>query len=340
MILGELSLWFLLLVTGWKSSANTPPPSYLPAVSADGKHFQPLIEGVAQPLLIAKEDSFLLGGAISSSQLQDMMKLLEEELRLYPSGLLQFAHVHKVTCCSNLHLGYSGYFSSIGGLAAHSRHTIFMNGEQIGEYTSQAFHHELFHMIDSRFARGDMDSEWEQLNEPGFSYASSYFHKLPNNESGFVTPYAKTHLSEDKAETFAWMVYYPKELALLAAYDRVVDRKVKCLKQRLFSICPEMNDAYWIGIQDAQNRRRSKPASSQTGSSLQLAADPQADTEPALIPQARPARPTTTPEPPEVLHTALGTLSGPIKLLLIVITLLFPPILVAVAHRKRRRVLA
>jgi hypothetical protein len=128
-------------------------------------------------------------------------------------------------------------------------------------YCRETIHHEFNHVLSYNYF-GDWapyDPIWEALNPPGFSYgeggAVCY---LPGNTCltgehpilGFVTGYATSGMSEDRAELYAYlMTSQPyRNLLLWIETDPYLAAKVENYKEFISSHSPEMSGTYFDDI--------------------------------------------------------------------------------------------
>lgn len=130
-------------------------------------------------------------------------------------------------------------------------------------YLQDVFHHEYFHMIDTRMAEEGLfvsrrsrqdkiiDPEWEALNVLTFRYGSGGsrnrqpdgFIGMGSVERGFLNSYSMTAVEEDKAEVFAGLIRHPG--AMFEAADPILKAKSLELARRLVLFCPAMNEHFW-----------------------------------------------------------------------------------------------
>lgn len=105
-------------------------------------------------------------------------------------------------------------------------------------FTDATVYHELFHIFDPKRT----DSDWLRLNPKEFIYEGNLVQSekmsrrqrrqaAANRDSGefdrhFASPYAKSHESEDRAETFAWMISDTRRLMVRAAKSEHLRRKI------------------------------------------------------------------------------------------------------------------
>lgn len=149
-------------------------------------------------------------------------------LAVLPEEFIRKSGLNKVAVCDSLR--FQGM--PLGGVAIGDM--IVMNRG----FTAATVYHEFFHIFDPK--RSDQD--WLRLNPKEFIYEGNLVQpeKLSrrkrrqataNRDSGefdthFASQYAKSHESEDRAETFAWMLSEPRRLLLRAAKSDPLRRKI------------------------------------------------------------------------------------------------------------------
>ncbi len=193
---------------------------------------------------------YILVGPVAEAVDNYTSSLLEKELRILPPGLLKYAGVREIVGCSGLYsAGMQSCLESAGGLFKPLSNQIYLDTSFGGEFLLGTLHHELYHSIDYHQGLFIYDSEWSSFNETGFRYKRvDPLNRVDQPPLGFVSNYATSKESEDKAETFETMIREPKRLAQMVSKDQILDRKVNCLKKRLRSICQEVNEAFWERI--------------------------------------------------------------------------------------------
>jgi len=281
---------------------------------------------------------YLLTYPVSNEAFQMSSIIIRSELALYPSSLFAFAQIRKVIDCGGIWCKVGGEWYGLGGIALCRSHILLLNSVAHDSHQLlDVIHHELFHFVDNSMGTKDYDVEWQSFNEPSFKYTkiralTSYEPK----RSGFVSYYATSDACEDKAETFSWMLCHPEIVEQLVTNDQTIARKVNCLKKRLLSICPEINEEFWTRITKRRTEQlrveleqRQKQHDERLRSEKENPPKQYVRIEEYLQQQYSPAV-----EKP-VLHTPLESLSGSVKLFLLLLALLTPVSLV-IAFRGSR----
>ncbi|MDB4943101.1 MAG: putative lipoprotein [Labilithrix sp.] len=172
--------------------------------------------------------------------------ILTRELARYPQGFLGKARLRGVVLTDELHEGELAIPSlpNVGGL-------LLLDVAGSESDLVRGLHHEIFHFAD--FADDGSispDPQWDLLNEPGFAYgaggrtlraawASEPLAQDGFLNGGFVSSYATSGVEEDKAETFAFAMARPQQLAAAAAKDPVLQAKRKEILVRIAKLDPD-----------------------------------------------------------------------------------------------------
>jgi hypothetical protein len=144
----------------------------------------------------------------------------------------------------------------MGAFALGKLHALFMDVEQ---WREPALHHELFHLFeDAPGAHVPKDSEWMELNPPGFAYFGRNFDlvreaganawKLAEHSDehlGFVSGHACSEQREDRAEIFSVIMTDPGYLERRMRTDSFLRQKVVAVKRAVKERVPEMDDDFW-----------------------------------------------------------------------------------------------
>lgn len=193
------------------------------------------------------------GKNADGKELQDYTSLFALEFALYPPELVQGAQLKRVVLCSNL--AFDGQRRN--AIPDFEHDTLYLDvnrGTHNRSYLRKVIHHEFFHIIDyhddgSVYA----DERWKTLNQATFKYGSGGraaqdlqgTSVLTTKFPGFLNHYSTTAVEEDKAEVFANLIVDHAYVEDVAMKDRVLNSKVKRMKELLAKFCPEMNDKVW-----------------------------------------------------------------------------------------------
>lgn len=171
-------------------------------------------------------------GPASRDDVERCAPVLAEELDRYPASFLARAGVEELILGQFLVLGGL----PMSGFAPEAAICIDVaDGEDDWRWV---VHHELFHHVDRKRGTLVHDAEWAALNTLGFRYGLRS--RSPRNRPGFLTRYATTAASEDKADTYAYLMTSPRQVAYRAARDSVVLRKRDTMRTRMEDFCAEL----------------------------------------------------------------------------------------------------
>lgn len=180
----------------------------------------------------------------SKKNLNKACAVLIDELRLYPTEVIERAKLRRIVLCEGLRLKDK----LIGGLCLAKNGTIYISIEEPDKHTRLTFHHELFHSIDYiDDAYGWHDPNWVALNHDGFKYYEAKDKKHTNsaNRPGFVSDYAMREAREDKAEIYANLILHYNSLMDRAKTDEILQKKCKFIMDLLKQFSPQFNELFW-----------------------------------------------------------------------------------------------
>jgi hypothetical protein len=183
----------------------------------------------------------------SEKNLNKACKVLINELRLYPTEVIERTNLRRIVLCE----GLKSKDKLIGGLCLAKKGTIYISIEEPNKHTRLTFHHELFHSIDYiDDAYGWHDPNWVALNHDGFEYceATDKDKKAANsaNRPGFISDYAMRQAREDKAEIYANLILHYNSLIERAKADEILQKKCKFIMDLLKQFSPQFNELFWI----------------------------------------------------------------------------------------------
>src|SRR3972149_12244392 len=196
-----------------------------------------------------KNETNLLAGLEISSlhdsdlpMLKTFAKLFFEEYSRYPLAWLKYATPPVIVFAKSV--GYQGEI--VGGV---EQGIIVYNITNVSNvpYTKQLIHHELMHWVE-HFTQTYGDP-WP---EPNGSYREVYNLKSDYNyeqhpQNGFITGYAQTNRSEDKAEIYSFL-FTPGGLRKLSEWgktDPLLVKKVEAVKKLIRDRGTKMDNTYF-----------------------------------------------------------------------------------------------
>ena len=208
------------------------------------------------PFAIELVSGTVNGQAASAGYLPPYICMLQRELAIYPPGCLHRVGVHSIVLCEQLRFDDQ----ERAAIPVWEFHTYCLDialGVEDSRYPTHALHHDLYHIFDY-FDDGLVyeDNAWAALNVPSFTYGNGgsavrnmkNAWQLRDDLPGFVTPYAKTGVEEDKAETFAHLITNYAAVMALCQRDRVIANKVALLKAQLEQAGLGISDAFWAQL--------------------------------------------------------------------------------------------
>jgi hypothetical protein len=178
--------------------------------------------------------------------------LLARELGIYPTGFFPQVGPELFVFGRHLQGGFLSVWMDIHGMGLKwaGRRLAFIDitssTAQRGSDASYLLQHELFHTLDPYMITGNR--EWEACNLQPFAYgqrpSQTYFPR-----PGFVSDYALTFPSEDRAELFSFLVSNPVRAQLVLARMAVGDRHLSCkyqwLQKFMADVSPAFNERWW-----------------------------------------------------------------------------------------------
>jgi hypothetical protein len=167
------------------------------------------------------------------------LRTLADTLLAYPHSFLRVARIERIALCGKLVRDPDTEPSErIAGLAESGARRLMVGvGHADARHATATLHHEIFHLFDhATDPDGDhrRDLEWERLNPRGFRYGDPAWPGL----DGFVSDYARTAVSEDKASVFEYMMGFPDELCARAVDDPRLMAKARLLLARIDAAVP------------------------------------------------------------------------------------------------------
>lgn len=240
-------------------------------LSAEARsRFQKVAEDLQVQIVLANHDFpvHVLGGEVTGEEtdtaaLEGYSEPFAYEFSFYSRELIRKSQLRKIVVCKNL----TDFGAACGGLADHEHHTLFLclnHAWDNRRALRRTIHHEVFHLLDY-VDDGSIavDAQWLLFNLPIsksggtldiFDFNNSAKEKPPVTEPnsqfvyvsapGFITPYAKTSMAEDKAELFASLMIEPSMVRLRGGVDRIVKAKADLLQARLRTDFG-LYDAFW-----------------------------------------------------------------------------------------------
>ncbi|MBL8751700.1 MAG: hypothetical protein JNK15_00250 [Planctomycetes bacterium] len=179
--------------------------------------------------------------------------LLAEELQALGKPLLQKLELKKVYVCGGMKLA-----GVTRGATPHASARAMYYDATWGQwsllYQRRCVHHELFHYLDERDdGKVYQDPAFAALNAKDFTYGKGGAAAQGDDKAslptaavpGFLTPYARAGVEEDKAEVFSFLMIDPGYVAARAAAEPVLQQKVDFVRKLVRDHCPEFGPDAW-----------------------------------------------------------------------------------------------
>ena len=193
----------------------------------------------------------------TKSNYKDVINNLVKEINVYPVSFLQNSGLKYVMICEKITDKSLGF--EPGGLAPghvdQSPGVFYLNLSAVNkiknskakkDYIRILFHHEFYHIIDSKLSLMQLDEAWEKINKVDYSNdLITGGIGIDTSVEGFISGYARNNSAEDKAELFAFMVAQHKEFKRAIAKDEILLKKSKLMISRLKGISKEIDKSFW-----------------------------------------------------------------------------------------------
>ncbi|WP_440634655.1 putative zinc-binding metallopeptidase [Candidatus Pelagibacter sp. HIMB1746] len=193
----------------------------------------------------------------TKSNYKDVINNLVKEINVYPVSFLQNSGLKYVMICEKITDKSLGF--EPGGLAPghvdQSPGVFYLNLSAVNkiknskakkDYIRILFHHEFYHIIDSKLSLMQLDEAWEKINKVDYSNdLITGGIGIDTSVEGFISGYARNNSAEDKAELFAFMVAQHKEFKKAIAKDEILLKKSKLMISRLKGISKEIDKGFW-----------------------------------------------------------------------------------------------
>lgn len=174
---------------------------------------------------------------------KEKLLLSEKNFETYNKSFLEKISLRYIILCKNLRVSDLPAY----GFANPKMKTLILNSNTKKEIFSRVLHHEIFHIVQFNFNKYFDKFKWKNFNSSDFNYAecSTCSNKLGlkplDVTNGFFTDYSKTTFSEDMAETFSFIMTYPKLVFDKIQNDNILRGKVFFIKNNLLKIDENFN---------------------------------------------------------------------------------------------------
>ena len=182
-----------------------------------------------------------------------VVSLIKKEIDIYPKFFLNNSGLKYIVMCDQATLnkhevgGFApGHYDQSPGIFFINIKNLFNNED----YLKHLFHHEFYHIIDTRLTNSIVDEEWSSLNKDNYLNSKiigdDTITLTPDSSvKGFVSQYARKNMAEDKAELFAMLITRNKDVKKILKKDEILYKKTELLISRLKNISPLINKDFW-----------------------------------------------------------------------------------------------
>ena len=196
----------------------------------------------------------------TKSNYKDVINSLVKEINIYPASFLQNSGLKYVMICEKItdqSLGFEpgglapGHVDQSPGVFYLNLSVVnkFKNPKSKKNYLRLLFHHEFYHIIDSKLSLMQLDETWEKINKVDYSDdLITGGIGIDTSVEGFISEYARNNSAEDKAELFAFMIAQHKEFKKAIAKDEILLKKSKLMISRLKGISKEIDKNFWKNL--------------------------------------------------------------------------------------------
>jgi hypothetical protein len=206
----------------------------------------------------SKHITFITAPKEQYAKLLRYLTFFSKEFNKYSTSFINTVHLRRIAIVTNL-----ASDSSYRNAVPDSIHRVLYYDYDVLKYgvlySMHVLHHEFYHLIelDTKGTRYYKDPLWANFNEKGFEYGHggkycynvvANFTELIHPYKGFINLYSMSALEEDKCEIFATLMVAQDQFLVckwMAEHDKIIEMKVKYMKNFLHSICSEMNNKYW-----------------------------------------------------------------------------------------------
>lgn len=186
------------------------------------------------------------------STITNYLNRVNTELAKYPKGFFNDFNKKNMPLTIYLIKSANGAFSGFTDYEFMTNIKMTLATDFNFEYT---LHHEMMHYIDCylnivMYPKNPYD-EYEKLNPTGFSYGhaqTSEIYNMGNNPRGayFVSQYGSTHVTEDRAEVFKYMM--ARAYAPIGCFEagETINKKAKVISNQIKTYFPSVHStAHW-----------------------------------------------------------------------------------------------
>lgn len=189
---------------------------------------------------------------IDSNEIENYLNRLNIELAKYPKGFFNDFNKKGMPLTIYLVKSANGVFSGFTDYQFMNDIKLTLATDYNFEYT---LHHELMHYIDCYLDivmyPNNPYSDYEVLNPSGFIYGnatSTQIYNMASNQKGayFVSSYASTHVKEDRAEVFKYMMARAYKPIGCFEPNEIIRKKAEIISNQIKTYFPSVIDiSHW-----------------------------------------------------------------------------------------------
>ena len=162
-------------------------------------------------------------------------RIIKKNLDRYSLDFLKKINLRYIVLCENLSI----VEINTAGIPNNKTRTLILDIRFNENYFERAIHHELFHMINDSYMKLFDKNIWKNFNKKDFVYSqcstcnNNWNLDLLDNQSGFLTEYSKSTVSEDMAEVFSHLIFHQDKINNV---DPIVKKKISFIKKKILKI--------------------------------------------------------------------------------------------------------
>ena len=172
--------------------------------------------------------------------LDEKYKIVKKNLDRYSLRFLKKINLKYIVLCENLSIAEI----NTAGIPNNITRTLILDIKFNENYFERAIHHELFHIVNDNYKKLFDKNEWKNFNKKNFKYSDcstcndNWNLDQLDDGSGFFTEYSKSTVSEDMAEVFSHLIFYPDKINI---EDPIIRKKILFLKKIILKIDNNFN---------------------------------------------------------------------------------------------------
>ena len=167
--------------------------------------------------------------------LENKYKIINKNLNKYSLKFLKKINLKYIVLCENLFIGKI----NTAGIPNNVMRTLILDIKFNKTYFERAIHHEVFHIIKNNYKELFNEVEWKNFNIKEFEYSdcstcnNKWNLDAYNKSNGFITEYSKSTATEDMAEVFSHLMFYPDKIY---DGDPIIKKKIIYIKRNITTI--------------------------------------------------------------------------------------------------------